>query len=154
MRILDNKGRRLASYNVFTLHVRVNGKRKSFKVYVHRLLAYQKFGDALFTDGIEVRHLDDDSRNNRWDNIGLGTHRQNMLDQSLEKRRAIAAQGCDVRAAAAAAANRLFTDDVEELIFQRYGDGSTYIELASEFDASSATIYRILSRVRARLVHS
>ena len=45
-------------------------------VKVHRLVAYQKFGDALFEEGIEVRHLDNNKLNNSEDNIALGTHQQ------------------------------------------------------------------------------
>lgn len=32
-------------------------KTKVIKVYIHRLQAYQKFGDLIFNDNIEVRHL-------------------------------------------------------------------------------------------------
>lgn len=54
---------------------------KSFSFKVHRFCAYIKYGDKLFESGILVRHLDDDPLNLSWDNIVLGTPRENSLDQ-------------------------------------------------------------------------
>lgn len=56
------------------------------RVSVHRLVAYQKYGDKIFEPGIEVRHFDSISTNNLEDNILIGTHSQNMMDQSTEVR--------------------------------------------------------------------
>jgi len=53
---------------------------------IHRLQAYQKFGESMFKRGMEVRHLNGDSLDNSWENIGIGTHSQNMMDISKEKR--------------------------------------------------------------------
>jgi len=58
------------------------------KIHVARLQAYQKFGDRIFEDGLEVRHLDNNIGNNSWDNIGLGTHTDNMQDMPPERRMA------------------------------------------------------------------
>ncbi len=60
---------------------------RTMHVKVHRLVAYQKFGAALFEEGIEVRHLDNNKLNNSEDNIALGTHQQNMMDIPPEQRR-------------------------------------------------------------------
>lgn len=60
-------------------------------VLVHRLVAYQKFGSLIFKSGMEVRHRDNDKKNNLPDNILLGTHRDNMMDKSEEDRIRIAA---------------------------------------------------------------
>jgi len=54
-----------------------HGKRCS----VHRLQAYQKFGDSLYDTGIVVRHLDGNPLNNRPENINIGTQSQNMMDR-------------------------------------------------------------------------
>ena len=56
------------------------------KVYVHKLQAYQKYGNRLFKPGILVRHLDGNSENNSLENIVIGTHRENSLDIPKEKR--------------------------------------------------------------------
>ncbi len=53
------------------------GKRR---IHVHRLVAYQKYGELMFEKGIECRHLDDNKENNLDDNISIGTHSDNMMD--------------------------------------------------------------------------
>jgi len=53
---------------------------------VHRLVAYQKYGDELFREGIEVRHLDNDPNNNNEENISIGNHSENMMDSLKEIR--------------------------------------------------------------------
>lgn len=63
-------------YYCFT--IKVGGKSRP--IMVHRLQAYQKFGDALFGEGIVVRHLDGNSLNNSFDNIAIGTQHDNMMD--------------------------------------------------------------------------
>lgn len=47
---------------------------------VHRLQAYQKYADSIYEKGIEVRHLNNNSFDNSFDNIGIGTHKDNMRD--------------------------------------------------------------------------
>ena len=59
-----NKG-----YPRFSIHI-----GKKFKsVHVHRLQAYQKFGQAMFQEGIQVRHLNGNKLDNSWNNIAIGT---------------------------------------------------------------------------------
>jgi len=55
-------------------------------ILVHRLKAYNLFGDALFEKDIEVRHLDGNKLNNSTGNIKIGTHSDNMMDIPKEKR--------------------------------------------------------------------
>jgi len=57
------------------LYFNVKFLSRSKKVGVHRLVAYQKFGDALFVEDIQVRHLDGNHLNNAWNNIAVSyTH--------------------------------------------------------------------------------
>jgi hypothetical protein len=56
----------------------VEGKTRT--CWVHRLVAFQKFGDALYLNRPDVRHLDGDHQNNLDDNIALGTRSMNLLD--------------------------------------------------------------------------
>ena len=49
-------------------------------VKFHHMQAYEKFGDAIFEDGIVVRHLNGDPSDNSWDNIAIGTQSDNMMD--------------------------------------------------------------------------
>lgn len=50
------------------------------EIYVHQLLAYQKFGEAFFDEEMEVRHLDGDSLNNHEENVLIGTKSENRRD--------------------------------------------------------------------------
>lgn len=86
--IVSPKGRVLKTYtnkdNYETVGVRVNGQMITLPV--HRLLAYQKFGEAAFAEGIVTRHLDSNPSNNLDDNIIIGTQAENMMDKSEEVR--------------------------------------------------------------------
>jgi hypothetical protein len=61
------------------------------KIPVHKLVAYLKFGRAAFVDKVETRHKDNNSTNNRWSNILIGSHQDNMLDIPAAVRRQISA---------------------------------------------------------------
>lgn len=68
-------------YAQFTMYF---NKKKRF-VAVHRLCAYQKYGDALFQSQC-VRHLDGNSLNNAPSNIAIGTLKDNSHDIPKTKR--------------------------------------------------------------------
>ena len=78
-----------------TASFKINGKVHTF--YAHRLQAFQKYGMALYDEGIECRHLDNDGLNNSWENIVLGTHSENMLDVPAQVRIKRTLQGSDGR---------------------------------------------------------
>lgn len=73
-------------YFVFTVRVFIDNRSYCTGVRVHRLQAYQKFGNVIFTDGVCVRHKDGDCKNNSIENIILGNHSDNMMDKSPEVR--------------------------------------------------------------------
>lgn len=73
---LSNKTINKNGYHYFSF--RFNGKREI--VMTHRLQAYQKFGNTLFSKYKVVRHKDGNCLNNSWDNILIGTQSENMLD--------------------------------------------------------------------------
>lgn len=75
---IDTRG-----YYRFTIR---NNENVTVSVNVHRLVAYQKYGDDLFEEGIEVRHRDGNQLNNLDENILIGTHSQNMMDKPKEQR--------------------------------------------------------------------
>jgi hypothetical protein len=50
------------------------------EIYVHQLVAYQKFGEDSFDENIEVRHIDGNSLNNKEENILIGSKSQNRRD--------------------------------------------------------------------------
>lgn len=60
---------------------------ENINIWFHRLQGLQKFGNIIFKDGVEVRHLDNDKKNNSWNNIAIGSHSENMLDLKKEDRK-------------------------------------------------------------------
>jgi len=64
------------------------GRGRTHNVRVHRLIAYQKFGEAALEPGIVTRHINGQPDQNNWGNIRIGTHRDNTMDQPPEVRQA------------------------------------------------------------------
>lgn len=67
----------------------VDGKRKF--LFAHRLQAYQKYGEDIYKRGVCVRHLNGDKSDNSFDNIAIGTNRDNIMDRSKAERQRISA---------------------------------------------------------------
>ena len=115
------------------------GKR-SLKFPVHRLVAYQKFGDQMFEPGIQVRHLDGNSLNNLEENIELGTQSQNMMDIPEEKRKS--------HSILATTYNRRFTDNEMGKIRNYYKSCHSYKKTKTKFNiSSSGTLWNMLNVV-------
>lgn len=55
-------------------------------IHTHRLQAYQKFGEKIFDDDIQVRHLNGNKKDNSWSNISIGTQSDNMMDRPKKQR--------------------------------------------------------------------
>src|SRR5437763_11161941 len=51
------------------------GRRKMLNIAVHRFIAYCKFGEIVFMDGVYVRHKNGKALDNRPDNLLVGTSR-------------------------------------------------------------------------------
>lgn len=81
--IISHKGKAVGSDRgdgriVFISIADENGLRRT--LLSHRFIAYQLYGDKMFEPGIVVRHLNDDPSDNRFENIALGTHKDNERD--------------------------------------------------------------------------
>lgn len=63
-------------YKRLKLHI----GEKYLECDVHRIQAFQKYGELLYQEGIEVRHLNGIRLDNSYENILIGTHQDNMLD--------------------------------------------------------------------------
>jgi hypothetical protein len=48
------------------------------EIYVHQLMAYQKFGEKIFDENIVITHRDGNSLNNKEDNIFTKTRSENI----------------------------------------------------------------------------
>lgn len=92
--VINKKGKPLQGcvmkngYRAMSLYIAGITPPRGVQVNQHQLVAYAKFGEAMFAEGIEVRHLDGVRLNNAPDNIAIGTRSENMMDMSPEARSA------------------------------------------------------------------
>ncbi len=85
--LLNAKNKSIGSldgYGYKRIALEFNGRK--LVLFAHRLQAYQKYGEAIYSKGILVRHLDGDKTNNSIDNIAIGTNRDNIMDRPVEDR--------------------------------------------------------------------
>lgn len=111
-------------------------------LYVHKLAAYQKYGDLIFLPGMTVRHLDGDSSNNYLSNIAIGTMSENKLDMSYEKRylAALAGNRESVKY------TRKYPDFVVECILSDRKSGYTYKDLCHKYQIPKSTLSWMLNK--------
>jgi len=129
--VVNEKGKILAGglnkkkYRCITIRV----KGVSRHPLVHKMQAYQKYGDAMFEEGIQVRHLNGDSLDNSFDNIAIGTCSDNQMDKPeyIRKKSAIAASS----------KIRKFSDDVVSEIKNDHKEGLSYTKLMKKYNISS-----------------
>ncbi len=113
-------------------------------VMVHRLVAYQKYGNKLFEEGIQVRHLDGDKLNFSEDNICIGTASENAMDMPREQRVARARKGV----LAGSKARRRWSDEEILAIRKRHEETSSYSVVMKEFGITSkGSLHYIINNV-------
>ena len=113
------------------------GKRAH--IGVHRLVAYQKFGDEVFKPGIQTRHKDGNSLNNSDDNILIGTAKENAADKTEYNKMKSVMMG--------ATAIRKFSDEKVNEIRSLREKGWNYPRLMAEYGIKSkGTLFSILNR--------
>ena len=112
-----------------------NDEGKPKNVLVHKLQAYQKFGEKIFENGIVVRHLNDNSLDNTYANIEIGTQQDNSMDIPSERRLSHAKH----------AASFQIKYDADEI--KKYHEKSkSYAKTMSKFNITSkGTLYHILN---------
>jgi hypothetical protein len=120
----------------FYFNVKIN--KKSVKVFLHRLVAYEKYQNKLFEPGVFVRHLNGDSKDNTFNNIYIGTQKENMLDRDPKERLKHAIK--------ASSSIRKFTNDEIKQIKADYSKGLGYKALMQKYSISSkGTLHYILN---------
>jgi hypothetical protein len=119
---------RLTGYAYFYVQI----ESKTHCVGVHRLMAFQKYKEALFGFGVEVRHLDGNPSNNTPDNIAIGTKSQNAMDKPRQTR---------VRAALMASHKR-FPPERWIPIERDIELGATYLEIHRKYGIDRSTLSR------------
>lgn len=115
-------------YHFFTF--RLFGKRTV--VMTHRLQAYQKFGNEMFREGIQVRHINGNPSDNSWDNIQIGTASENNMDKCSEIRKTTAGNASRKHDHVAILADRK--------------KGMTYSEIGNKYGISKGTISFIVNK--------
>ena len=55
-------------------------KENPVPISLHRFVGYKKYGDIVFSRGVQCRHLNDIKDDNRLDNICIGTAKDNYND--------------------------------------------------------------------------
>lgn len=116
-----------------TFNIALNAKER-FPIPVHRLVAYQKFGDAALTPGAHTRHLDGNSLNNLDDNIIIGTGSDNALDRPKEERQKHAAKG-----------RQKFTEEFIAQLRTEHASGMGYKKLREKHGLPLSTLSYYLS---------
>ena len=112
------------------------GNHTSRSVAVHRLVAFQKFGKAMFEEGIEVRHRNGDPIDNSVNNILIGSHSENMMDRAVDQRKS--------HAILAAKKRRKLTDEQVRQLRRDRDLGMSYKELCNRYDISKAGVSYLL----------
>jgi len=144
-----NKGYRVVNGNVITptgkprvavltqgylgFNCGINGK--TIPVKVHRLVAYQKYGEAALLPGVHVRHLDGDTLNNLPENIAIGTPHDNSMDRPKANRIAHAAKG-----------RQKFSPEFVQSLRDEHASGIGYRQLSIKHGLPSSTLSYYLSK--------
>ncbi len=136
IRSLTLAGRQECRYSVFNTNL---GSHGNFPVRVHRLAAYQKFGEAVFQPGIVVRHLDGNPLNNRTENIAIGTQSDNAMDRPEKDRRDHASKGA-----------QKFTPEFIQQIKEDHQSGLGYRKLQQKYGIARSTLSYYLSKTAKR----
>ena len=66
--------------------VKIGYEGISRPICVHHLQAYKKYGMKMFDDKMQVRHLNGDKTDNSFNNISIGSAKENMLDRPPKER--------------------------------------------------------------------
>jgi hypothetical protein len=126
---LDTRG-----YFRFTFASKELGNRK---ILVHQLAALQRFGKVVLNEGIEVRHLNNDSTDNSQNNIAFGTRAENEMDKDPETRKKVAK--------IAASKRRKLTKNQLEALRKDRSSGMNYKQLSQKYGIQKSTISYILN---------
>lgn len=122
----------------YSFDIRVGPRKENKKVHcmIHRLQAYQKYGDSVYEDNIVVRHLNGDRYDNSYDNILIGTHKDNKNDIPKE----LISINCGH-------ISRKYSKDTVENIRKDYKEGLSYSNIMSKYNISSkGTLHYIIHK--------
>jgi hypothetical protein len=124
------------------LYFSISVDKKPASLHVHRLMAYQKFGERIFETGLQVRHHNNNAADNRPDNILLGTRTENEMDRPEALRIA--------RAKHAASFVRRLTMVEARQLRQDRRNGYTYQKLCEKYKIGKSLVSYIINNITYR----
>jgi hypothetical protein len=124
-------------------HFGVNLNGQTIGVAAHKFISFLKFGEAAIAEGVHTRHLNDDPQDNRWDNIAIGSHSDNMMDKPKEIRQ---------RTAQNAGRARSLPDHLWVQIELDRSQGATYPQLRERYGIAKSTLSFRLSKTARKMV--
>lgn len=122
----------------YNFDIRIGPRKENKKVHcmIHRLQAYQKFGDKIYEKGIVVRHLNGDRYDNSYDNIDIGTNKDNKNDIPKE----LVSINCGQ-------ISRNYSKETIESIRKDYENGMSYSNIMIKYNISSkGTVHYIIHK--------
>jgi len=84
--LIGLKGKRVGSLSNGYYKIKIRIKNGYINCLVHRLQAYQKYGEDIYKKGIVCRHLNGNPLDNSIDNIAIGTQQDNAMDRNKQDR--------------------------------------------------------------------
>lgn len=134
-KVLSSRNRTKEGYLMVSVRMKELGRVVGIKA--HQLAAFQKFGEVALSDGVQVRHKDNDPGNCALENILIGTPSQNSYDRPAEQR-------AEHARVAAAARRTLTVKAAQELIQDRSG-GMSYLELMEKYGLTKSCVSYIVN---------
>jgi len=138
-KVLSSKYRGKEGYQAFALPwgKRPGVKRRFIVVLAHTLAAYQKYGESAMHTGVQVRHLNGDPRDNRLENLAIGSQSDNKMDIPEEIRKRIAK--------VAASHLRSLTEKQAQDLINNRACGMTYKDLMEKYCIAKGTVSYIVN---------
>ena len=103
-------------------------------ISTHRLQAYQKYGDKLFKDGIVVRHLNSNPLDNSFNNISIGTQKDNYRDIPKENKKKMVYNQIK------------YPKEFVLKLKEEYKEIKNYNELGRKYNISASTIRYLINK--------
>lgn len=114
---------------------------------LHRFIGYCKYGAAIFSPDVVIRHINGIKTDHRDENIVIGTHSQNSLDEPKEQRvhYATKASKCVPYHKRVVAARKHSKETIDNI--RKSGEsGKTALEIHRETGICRVTVFRVLRK--------
>ncbi len=143
----------IGNHGYLTIGIRLildNGKTEKRPVAVHRLQAYQKYGDKIFEKGVLVRHRNNIKTDNKYDNILIGSYSDNYHDNSQEVKNNMISGGIK-GSHFAKITNLKYDDDFIKNVGDFIYNGKNLVkDTVKKYNISSSSLTRILKKYREK----